>query len=155
MQGALQRVGDRLCVAAGVFVRNGTILLGRRRYTANEWKDETVWTFPGGRCEAGETVEQALRREICEEVGIRTFTIEAFIADAPAPQGSDAQHLYMFHCTTEEDVTLMEPEKFSEWRWVPLDEYMSDSQYLGFNEPAREMIVAYLRASTVTSAASI
>lgn len=146
MQETLQRVGDRLCAAAGVFVRDGQILLGRRHYTAKEWMDKTVWTIPGGRCEAGETIEQALRRETYEEVGIRDFAIDSFIADAPAAPGSDVQHLYMFRCTTEEDATLMEPEKFSQWRWVPLDEYMSDPQYLGFNEPARELIVNFLRS---------
>lgn len=146
MNEILSTIGDRLCVAAGVFVRDGHILLGRRHYTADVWKDQTVWTIPGGRCEEGETIEQALRRETHEEVGIRDFSVEAFIADAPTAPGSDAKHLFLFHCATGEDATLMEPEKFSEWRWVPLEEYMLDEQYRGFNEPAREMIVAFLRS---------
>lgn len=39
----------------------------------------------------------------------------------------------------------MEPKKFSQWRWVPIDEYIADSQYTGFNEPARRMVVHFLR----------
>ncbi|RIK93798.1 MAG: Nudix family hydrolase [Burkholderiales bacterium] len=55
-------------VAVGVLVRgDGAVLLGQRRpgkpYAG--W-----WEFPGGKLEAGETVEQALARELREELGI-------------------------------------------------------------------------------------
>jgi 8-oxo-dGTP diphosphatase len=55
-------------VAVGVLVRDeGSFLLTSRP----EGKAYSgYWEFPGGKLEAGETVEQALRRELQEEIGI-------------------------------------------------------------------------------------
>ena len=55
-------------VAVGVLVRaDGSFLLTSRP----EGKAYAgYWEFPGGKLEAGETVEQALRRELQEEIGI-------------------------------------------------------------------------------------
>ncbi len=55
-------------VAVGVLVRpDGDFLLTSRP----EGKVYAgYWEFPGGKLEAGETVEEALRRELIEEIGI-------------------------------------------------------------------------------------
>ncbi len=55
-------------VAVGVLLQaNGEFLLTSR--PAGKVY-EGYWEFPGGKLEAGETVEQALRRELQEEIGI-------------------------------------------------------------------------------------
>ena len=51
-------------VAAIITDEAGRIFATQRGY--GEWKD--WWEFPGGKMEAGETPEQALRREIREEL---------------------------------------------------------------------------------------
>ena len=51
-------------VAAVIFDEQGRIFATQRGY--GEWKD--WWEFPGGKIEAGETPEMALKREIKEEL---------------------------------------------------------------------------------------
>ncbi|MEY9853958.1 8-oxo-dGTP diphosphatase [Leifsonia sp. EB41] len=55
-----------LPVVAAVIVRDGAVLACRRA----AHKDAAGrWEFPGGKVEAGETPEEALRRELREELG--------------------------------------------------------------------------------------
>lgn len=55
-------------VVAGVLTgADGRVLLSRRRLGTHL---AGAWEFPGGKCEAGESLEQALRRELHEELGI-------------------------------------------------------------------------------------
>jgi 8-oxo-dGTP diphosphatase len=55
-------------VAVGVLVRpDGAFLLTSRPHGKVY---EGYWEFPGGKVEPGETVEQALRRELLEEIGL-------------------------------------------------------------------------------------
>ena len=56
-----------LPVVAGVLIKDGKTLLGQRP----EHKSlPGLWEFPGGKIELGETPEQALRRELKEELAI-------------------------------------------------------------------------------------
>jgi 8-oxo-dGTP diphosphatase len=51
-------------VVAAVILHEGRIFATQRGY--GEWKD--WWEFPGGKMESGETPEEALKREIQEEL---------------------------------------------------------------------------------------
>lgn len=55
-------------VAVGVLVRPDGDFLLTSRPPGKVY--EGYWEFPGGKLEPGETVEQALRRELHEEIGI-------------------------------------------------------------------------------------
>ena len=55
-------------VAVGVLLRPDGQFLLTSRPAGKVY--EGYWEFPGGKIEAGETVEQALRRELQEEIGI-------------------------------------------------------------------------------------
>ena len=55
-------------VAVGVLIQSDGAFLLTSRPSGKVY--EGYWEFPGGKLEAGETVEQALRRELQEEIGI-------------------------------------------------------------------------------------
>jgi ADP-ribose pyrophosphatase YjhB (NUDIX family) len=79
LQEKLSEAGSNEKCPVVVLMRDGKILTGHRHYTKDKWKDISVWTIPGGRCDTGETLEQTLRRETQEETGIDSyFTGKAF-----------------------------------------------------------------------------
>jgi len=62
-------------VVAAIICADGKIFATQRGYGA--WKD--YWEFPGGKIEAGETQQEALRREIWEELETRIAVGEKLI----------------------------------------------------------------------------
>jgi len=64
-------------VAAGVVTdQQGRVLVSRR---AQDSHQGGLWELPGGKCEAGESVYQALVRELDEELGIRVESARPLI----------------------------------------------------------------------------
>ena len=117
-------------VAAVIFDEQGRIFATQRGY--GEWKD--WWEFPGGKMEAGETPQQALRREIHEELG-------AEIEIGPLLRTIDYDYpdfhltMHCFRCTLATDrLTLLEheaakwlaPSELHSVRWLPADEQIID-----------------------------
>ncbi|MGV9303527.1 MULTISPECIES: NUDIX hydrolase [unclassified Nonomuraea] len=71
------------CVGA-IIVADSEILLVRRGHPPGEG----LWSIPGGRVEAGESDEAALRREVLEETGLRVAVgVLAGVVERPGPDG--------------------------------------------------------------------
>ena len=100
-------------VVAAILHRDGLVLATQRGY--GEWKD--YWEFPGGKVEAGETEEQAIVREIREELML-PIRVEKRLC--MVEYDYEAFHLSMqcFLCAPEGEMHLLEHE---DARWLPLD----------------------------------
>ena len=66
-------------VAVGVLVRSDGGFLMTSRPQGKVYAG--YWEFPGGKVEPGETIEQALRRELQEEIGITIGSAQAWRAE--------------------------------------------------------------------------
>lgn len=62
----MEQIRKSIEVVAAVLVRDGKFLATQRGY--GEFKD--FWEFPGGKMEPGESKEEALKREIREELDL-------------------------------------------------------------------------------------
>ena len=112
-------------VAAIIHDAEGRIFATQRGY--GEFKDG--WEFPGGKMEAGETPEEALRREIWEELETR-IEVERLVqtVEWDYPQFHLTMHCYL--CRVEsgrlelkehEAARWLEKEELDEVDWLPAD----------------------------------
>jgi 8-oxo-dGTP diphosphatase len=63
-------------VAVGVIKRENKIYISKR---ADDLHQGGKWEFPGGKRESDETIEQALIRELSEEIGIQVIKQSEFM----------------------------------------------------------------------------
>jgi 8-oxo-dGTP pyrophosphatase MutT (NUDIX family) len=139
------KIGNPLICPAAVIVRDNQILLGLRNYTPDKWKKISVWTMPGGRCESDETIEVTLKREVEEETGITDLKIDDFVGEVTGAKEGDIVPIFL--CATNQKPELMEPEKFSEWKWVPINEYLTGEIWSLMNPGAHKLIGKFLTDS--------
>lgn len=104
-------------VSAALILRGDTVLICQRR------ADQAMalkWEFPGGKIELGETAEQALARELEEELGIHAQIGEPIIRIVHNYRNGGAVDLQFFAVRTFDGE--LENRIFQEIRWTRLRE---------------------------------
>jgi 8-oxo-dGTP diphosphatase len=105
-------------VAAIIHDDQNRIFSTQRGY--GEWKD--YWEFPGGKMEPGESPEEALKREIWEELETR-IVIERFVRTIEWDYPNFHLTMHCYQCRVESGaLTLKEHEAA---RWLSTDELRS------------------------------
>lgn len=112
-------------VAAIIHDAEGRIFATQRGY--GDWKD--WWEFPGGKIEPGETAEQALHREIWEELETRIIIGELLhTIEWDYPKFHLTMHCFL--CTLESGELILKEHEAARWlapdeldsvQWLPAD----------------------------------
>ena len=117
-------------VVAAIIIRDGKVFATQRGY--GQWQG--WWEFPGGKIESGERPQEALVREIQEEldaeieVGGLLETVEWDYPDFHL-----TMHCFLcsilsdsFHLNEHEAAAWLTPEVLHSVRWLPADEGLVD-----------------------------
>jgi mutator protein MutT len=121
-------------VTAGLIFRSGKVLISRRQKGAHL---AGMWEFPGGKREAGESLEECLQRELAEELGIK-IRVEDHCLTVDHSYGDRCISLHVYRCTVLEGDP--KPLQSDGIKWVP-------PKALGSHEfpPPDSKVIAYLQ----------
>ena len=112
-------------VAAIIHDDEGRIFATQRGY--GEWKD--WWEFPGGKMEAGETPQEALVREIREELSTE-ISVDEFLCtvEYDYPKFHLTMHCYLcslvtkaLHLNEHEAAKWLAKDELDSVKWLPAD----------------------------------
>ena len=116
----------RIEVVAAIIRKGDKVFATQRGY--GEWKD--WWEWPGGKMEAGESPEQALVREIREELS-SDISVDKFLCtvDYDYPKFHLTMRCYMcsllsesIHLNEHEAARWLDADTLGSVRWLPVDD---------------------------------
>ena len=112
-------------VVAAIILKENKIFATQRGY--GEWKD--WWEFPGGKIEEGETPEEALKREIREELSAE-ISVDKFLCtvEHDYPKFHLTMHCYLcslageaLHLNEHEAAKWLMMDELDSVKWLPAD----------------------------------
>jgi 8-oxo-dGTP diphosphatase len=129
-----------IIVAAAIIRKDDLILLTRR---LAEVHLAGLWEFPGGKVEANESLEAALRRELREELDIEANVLDEFYTTTHHYPTKSVE-LHFFNCTIASGE--LRAIEVAEFRWVK----SSELHAFEFPEADRELVDRLARPHSST-----
>ena len=108
----------KIIVAAAALMKDGKIFIAQRPASK---LPPLVWEFPGGKPESGETLQQALRRELQEELHIDTI-VGDFVMQTTHQYDFAEIELNLFKVTMVDPNAAIRDEEHHATAWVNLSE---------------------------------
>ena len=136
--GSRDQVFPEPTVGGLIVNKEGKILLAQ----SNKWFDK--WTIPGGHIELGETMKDAVIREIKEEVGL-DITVERLLLTQEAiytNQFWKKRHYVFFDflCRCEKDTVTLDNREIQDYSWV----WPGEALNLNLESFTRNVVEKYL-----------
>ncbi len=112
-------------VVAAIICKGDKIFATQRGY--GDWKD--WWEFPGGKMEPGETPEEALKREIKEELSA-DISVEEFLTTVEYDYPAFHLTMHCYLCTLLDEAMHLNEHEAARWlskaelrsvKWLPAD----------------------------------
>ncbi len=106
-------------VAAALILRDGEVLIGQRR---PDQPMGSLWEFPGGKIEPGESAQEALARELSEELGIQAVIGPRVTRIRHNYRHGGAVDLQFF--TVREFTGEIDNQIYQQVRWVRIEDLL-------------------------------
>jgi 8-oxo-dGTP diphosphatase len=139
-----------IVVAAIIECPDRRLLIGQRRRSDTS---PLKWEFPGGKVRADESLEQALTRELREELGA-TLVKSREIGSVRHQYGSTAEELEIHFFVAQVAELAIQPAVFEQVAWV-LPKELSQYDFLAANrELIAQLATGRIKPSEVLDATS-
>ena len=119
-------------VVAVIHDNDGRVLVLKRRGDEVVYPD--MYTFPGGKIEGFESVEETLRREVLEETGMQLKLGKILLKDKTImrPDGQVSQS-FSYLCEVEDTENVHISGDFTDYKWIRLNDLV-DIPHVGIEE---------------------
>src|SRR5712664_3645276 len=145
---SVKQVFPEPTVGALIVNNEGKILLAK----SHKWFDK--YTLPGGHIEVGESMIDAVRREVKEEVGLDVEVVEMLLVQEAifAPEFYKKKHFIFidFYCKSKGEQVKLDQKEIQDYVWV----YPGAAYNLKLDSFTRKTLDRYLKRGCASSSSS-